>query len=344
MVRQVAVAVAGFALLAAASVLPAAELALNDVQMLGSHNSYKQAMAPERMDALAEADPALARALDYQHPPLAAQLELGVRKLELDVFYDPGGRLFGRARSASGGESAFPVLHVQNLDDRSHCANLLDCLAAIREWSDANAGHLPLFLSFNAKDAVIDRPGFLRPLPFGEDAWLALDAELRAGLGARLLTPAAVFSDGALTWPGLDAARGRVIAVLDEGGDKRRQYASRWRERAMFATVPPGEPGAAIVIVNDPVAEFERIRGLVRSGYIVRTRADADTAEARRGDTARRDAAWASGAQLVSTDYYLPGGYPDTGYRVTVPGGGVARCNPVRIPQPCRLPRQPAQD
>ena len=69
-----------------------------------------------------------------------------------------------------------------------------------------------------------------------------------------------------------------------------------------------------------------------------------DTAEARRGDTARRDAAWASGAQLVSTDYYLPGGYPDTGYRVTVPGGGVARCNPVRIPQPCRLPRQPAQD
>ena len=318
-----------------------AELRLNDVQLLGSHNSYKQAMPPDRLSALREADPALALALDYQHPPLATQLDLGVRKLELDVFYDPGGALFGRARTGAADESAFPVLHVQNLDGRSHCANLLDCLAVIRAWSDDHAGHLPLFVSFNAKDAVIDRPGFLRPLPFGEDAWMALDAELRAALGARLLSPAEVFADGDLSWPALDEARGRVIAVLDEGGEKRRQYAQRWRERAMFATLPAGEPGAAILIVNDPVAEFERIRSLVRAGYIVRTRADADTAEARRGDTARRDAAWASGAQLVSTDYYQPGGFPGTGYRVTVPGGGAGRCNPVRVEEPCRLGAAP---
>jgi hypothetical protein len=44
----------------------------------------------------------------------------------------------------------------------------------------------------------------------------------------------------------------------------------------------------------------------------------------------------------VSTDYYLAG-HPEnpgfgTGYRVGLPGGGVARCNPVRRPDPrCRI-------
>lgn len=322
----------------------AAELQLNDIQLLGSHNSYKQAMAPERMAALREVNPDLARALDYRHPPLDEQLNLGLRKLELDVFYDPEGTLFDRARAPDGALSAFPVLHVQNLDDRSHCANLLHCLAQIRAWADVHPRHLPLFVSFNAKDAVVDQPGFVRPLPFAEDAWLALDAELRAVLGARLLSPAEVFAGDRPIWPTLAAARGRVIAILDEGGDKRRAYASRWRERAMFTTVPAAEPGAAILIVNDPVAEFARIQQLVRDGYIVRTRADADTVEARSGDTTRRDAAWASGAQLISTDYYLPAEQFGTGYRVRVPGGGVGRCNPLRAVEACTLDAVPTQD
>ena len=321
-----------------------AELHLNDIQLLGSHNSYKQAMAPERMAALREVNPDLARALDYRHPPLMEQLDLGLRKLELDVFYDPQGALFDRARAPDGALSAFPVLHVQNLDDRSHCANLLHCLAQIRAWSEAHPRHLPLFVSFNAKDAVVDQPGFLRPLPFAEDVWMALDAELRAALGSRLLPPAEVFDGDRLTWPTLSAARGRVIAILDEGGDKRRAYAGRWRERAMFATVAAGAAGAAILIVNDPVAEFARIQRLVRDGYIVRTRADADTVEARAGDTTRRDAAWSSGAQLISTDYYLPAEQFGTGYRVRVPGGGVGRCNPLRPVEPCTLEAVPPQD
>ncbi len=317
------------ALASGAAAAVAEALDLNDIQLLGSHNSYKLAMPSARMDELREVNPDLAAALDYAHLPLDEQLDLGVRKLELDVFYDPGGMLFGRAR-APAGASAFPVLHVQNLDDGSHCANLVICLSQLVGWSDARAGHLPLFLSFNAKDTVIDRPGYLRPRPFGEDAWMAMDAELRAVLGARLLTPAEVFESGELRWPTLEAARGRVVAVLDEAGDKRREYASRWRERAMFANLPEGEPGAAILIVNDPIAEFDRIQRLVRGGYIVRTRADADTREARSGSVARREAAFASGAQLISTDYYLPAGKFGTGYRVVMPGGGVGRCNPLR--------------
>jgi hypothetical protein len=326
-------------------------LALNDIQLLGSHNSYKQAMAADTMAALREVDPQLARSLDYWHVPLGEQLDLGVRKLEIDIFYDPGGHRFGRGAVSGapneGVESQFPVLHVQNLDDRSHCVHLLHCLVQLVAWSEANPGHLPVFVSFNAKDDVIDRPGFVRPEPFGEDAWMALDAELRAALGDRLITPAEVFDSGQLRWPSLAKARGRFLLVLDEGGEKLRQYASRWRERAMFANLAENADGAAVLVINDPLTDFERIQRLVRAGFIVRTRADADTLEARTGALDRRDAAFASGAHLISTDYYVPAEHFGTGYQVDLPGGGVGRCNPLRVARDCVLsehPRPPVHD
>jgi hypothetical protein len=129
--------------------------------------------------------------------------------------------------------------------------------------------------------------------------------------------------------------RGSFVAILDESGKKLAGYAARWQDRAMFANLPETAPGAAILIVNDPVAQFARIRSLVRAGFIVRTRADADTREARSGDTLRRDRALASGAQLVSTDYYRPATHFGTGYVVALPGG--PRCNPLLRPPDCRL-------
>jgi hypothetical protein len=310
-------------------------LRLNEIQVLGSHNSYKLAMSAANFAALMARDPSTARSLEYTHLPLTEQLQLGIRKLELDVFYDPQGELFpGRVSSGS----AFPVLHVQNLDDRSSCPDLLSCLTEIRNWSIAHSSHVPIFISFNAKDSVIDQPGFIRPLPFDEDAWLAMDAEIRSVLGERLIEPAEVISADGPRWPLLDAVRGGYLTVLDEGGSKRATYASRWRERAMFANLPESEPGAALLIVNDPVADFDRIQRLVRQGYIVRTRADANTQEARTGDVTRRDQAFASGAQLVSTDYYLEAAHFGGSYVVRLPGG--MRCNPLLRPPTCELAEQ----
>lgn len=72
------------------------------------------------------------------------------------------------------------------------------------------------------------------------------------------------------------------------------------------------------------------------SAYLVRTRADADTVEARKGDVRRRDEALGSGAQIVSTDYpaFEPARW--TGYSVALPDGVTARCNPVNAPTECR--------
>lgn len=87
--------------------------------------------------------------------------------------------------------------------------------------------------------------------------------------------------------------------------------------------------------LNDPVHDAERIRRDVAAGFIVLTRADANTREARANDTAPRDTALAGGAQYVSTDYLWPDPRLAGGYHVALPGGHVARCNPVRVPDGC---------
>ena len=124
---------------------PAPELRLNQLQFVGSHNSYKQAQSWGWATVLRWLNEDAARALDYEHLPLGEQLDLGLRVLELDVFYD----------AASG---TFPVGHVQLMDAmNSHCSPLHECLAQLRAWSDAHRDHLPLLIMFNAKDQPIPR-------------------------------------------------------------------------------------------------------------------------------------------------------------------------------------------
>ena len=64
-------------------------------------------------------------------------------------------------------------------------------------------------------------------------------------------------------------------------------------------------------------------------------KADANTEQARSGDIKRRDAALASGAQFVSTDYPAPDPALGTGYFVQLPGGSPVRCNPINAPAGC---------
>lgn len=91
------------------------------------------------------------------------------------------------------------------------------------------------------------------------------------------------------------------------------------RGRVLFTNATPGALDAAFVEENDP--GDARIASLVRQGYLVRTRADVDGREAASNDTRRRDAAYASGAQIISTDY--PAGEPAaSGYVVPLPHHG----------------------
>jgi hypothetical protein len=53
-------------------------LRVNDVQAIGTHNSYKQPLPPEELAAHHARDPAGADSIDYGFPPLREQLEHGV--------------------------------------------------------------------------------------------------------------------------------------------------------------------------------------------------------------------------------------------------------------------------
>ena len=100
------------------------------------------------------------------------------------------------------------------------------------------------------------------------------------------------------------------MLCLDNGGTLLASYLEPNKtieDRLIFPSCPDTKhPSAAFFKINDPIKNFDRIRKLVDAGYMVRTRADAETLEARTNDTARRDRAFASGAQLISTDYPQP--------------------------------------
>jgi hypothetical protein len=58
---------------------------------------------------LMKVNPEVMESLEYEHIPLAEQLDLGIRKLELDVFY-------------VSKEEQFLVGHVQQIDMNSNCS------------------------------------------------------------------------------------------------------------------------------------------------------------------------------------------------------------------------------
>lgn len=70
--------------------------------------------------------------------------------------------------------------------------------------------------------------------------------------------------------------------------------------------------------------------------YLVRTRADIDTVDARKDDGARRDAALASGAQIVSTDYLTAPNIYANGYHLA-PFAHGWRCN--NVVAKCAVPK-----
>jgi hypothetical protein len=122
------------------------------------------------------------------------------------------------------------------------------------------------------------------------------------------------------------------LFVLDENDGKMERYIKGHPSlggRVMFVNAAAGTPEAAFLIMNEPLEDFEKIQDLVKKGYLVRTRADAGTWEARRNDRSRFEKALESGAQIISTDYYLPDSSLGTGYQVRLQEGKVALCNPL---------------
>lgn len=341
---------------------PADDLRLNQIQVIGTHNSYHIAPAPAVKTLLNTLKKGWVEQIDYTHRPLTEQFEqLGIRQVELDVFADPKGGLFAspQGRKLAGGEGndigpdpnangilskpGFKVLHVQDVDYRSTVATFSQGLNEIRNWSKVHPKHVPIMVLVELKDDSIPLIP-TQPVPYNAKLLNEIDDEIRAIFPAEsLITPDTVrgssvtLKDAVLKngWPTISSSRGKVLFLMDnEGriGELYRKDRPSLKGRAMFALCPEEDDAAVMFKHNDPQAEFKIIQRHVKAGFMVRTRADADMVESRKNDGTRRDRAFASGAQFISTDF--PEARKDISpYFCRLPTSMIARVNPVNGPK-----------
>lgn len=295
---------------------PVDGLRVHELQALGTHNSYHVSSGPSVKD------------LDYTHKPLAEQLASGVRQFELDVHFGAVGE-------------PIAVHHLELLDEGTTCAQLTDCLAALRGWSDQNPTHHLLYVMIEVKS------------PYNANTTPALLGTLEEQILAvwpreRVLAPDDVQGDAAdlpsalatTGWPTIDATRGKLLVVLHDGGNWRARYVEAGTAGKLLFPDAYGDLSlayAAVHTINDPIADAAKIADVVDAGHLVRTRADADNVEPLAGDTSKAEAALASGATFISTDYPPPKGEVD--YVFEIPGGTPSRCNP-RVARPDCTPAQ----
>lgn len=355
---------------------------LNQIQIIGTHNSYRADISPATLRWLTKQSPEMAKALDYRHTTIEHQLDGGVRQLEIDIYADTKGGEYSHPRgprwekqdgitpdpdpmpAAVMQGTDFKVMHIVDVDQRSSCEPFRACLKIIGDWSRAHPNHLPIFVDLETKQDIpfaSTKYPFTKPEIFTPSTYDRLDAEIRETIGeSNIITPdqvrgnfptldAAVRARG---WPSLTQARGKIIFLFDRPHDTARYVLNHpaLRGRVIFTNSKPGNPDGAFTEVNegfvgqkgngsaavDNAAAAASVPRLVKAGYLVRTRADANTVEARSGDTSRRDTAFSSGAQIISTDYpsFEPAAWH--GYVVAFPDGMIARCDPVNAPGDCR--------
>ena len=337
---------------------------LNQIQVIGSHNSYNLGFAPSEEKFARSRNEKSYESLEYHHASLKAQLDGGVRQLEIDIVQDPKGGRFAHPRIVELTKQAglppdpdfdpnhemekpgFKVIHIPDLNQRSSCLLFTSCLREIRDWSKAHPEHVPLFLLIETKHGRTESiPNSVDAEPFTTETFDRLDKAIRSVFpDGEMVLPDQVRGgyptlDAAVragNWPTLAESRGKVIFLMDQKNAGPAYTAGHpvLQGRVLFTNSDPGKPDAAFVEENGGTLQV--IDQLVRNGYIVRARADESTIAARTNDTTRRDELLRSGAQMISTDYPLSEPSKWTGYDVGFANGLPARCNIINAPKGCR--------
>jgi hypothetical protein len=227
-------------------------------------------------------------------------------------------------------------------------------LADFKKWSDTHPEHLPIYILIESKEETIgDKTNlfhFAKSIPFTPDICNDMDTEIKSDFGdslSQIITQDRVrgnfntLNEAVLAnnWPTVGASRGKFIIVLM--GPAIPGYIKdhpSLKGRAMFTFSDIYTPESAIIKYESPVTEQKLITEAVAKGYIVRTRADEPNHQNRTCDFSQMNAAFNSGAQIISTDYYRP----DPRYKkkpkkfknycCKFPFNELARVNPVNGP------------
>jgi hypothetical protein len=345
-------------------------LRINQIQTIGSHNSYRIRTqrgifwAMHLLDPFYRGKSSPAMELNYNHLPIPEQFEAyKIRSLELDIHYDPEGGLYyyrrgnflAFKRAASGIEAlkkpGMKLLHIADVDYKSNYITFIESLQAVKGWSDAHPRHLPIYILVETKDYgpgnKIKGMGFAEVLPFDKKALNAIDEEIRAVFGTNLkqiLTPDDVRGDFPTLneailkkgWPMLKDARGKIVFIINGGMENTLDYAEghpSFAGRLMFSFSEPGRPEAAFLKSDNP--KNSAISNLVKQGYIIRARTDEPGHQAYTNDYSNMNTAFESGAQILSTDCYKADLSLST-YQVFFPDHKVGKLN-FLIPTDCRV-------
>ncbi|KAG5922290.1 hypothetical protein E4U53_003715 [Claviceps sorghi] len=340
---------------------------MNQMQVIGSHNSYHVEASAAEKKVMEGLSPSV-RDLFYGHDALNVQLqEQLIRSLEIDVLADPQGGLYARPLVRQLGKLSYPddpaygrpgtkVMHIPDLDINTVCTTFTGCLGVIKSWMDAHPKALPLTIIIEFKTATVlgEALGGAKVVPWDDAKLLdGLDHDIRSVFGGQLITPDDIrrpdhtLEESVLRfgWPNLESARGKILFLMDNDRDDKvniryREGRSNLEGRVLFTNSAPGNADCAFQKLNDVVTDayVARIQKQVQAGYWVRAMADDALGTVRNCTTFQRDMALRSGAQIVSTDFFVPGKserYGCKGYVVGLGGGKVARCNPVNGQKGC---------
>lgn len=301
-------------------------LRMNQIQVIGTHNSYHQRPPEERLRMVIAINPD-AKGWDYSHAPLDVQLGRGVRSFEIDL-HDL--------------DDVWQVFHVPGFDEETSCRIFTDCLATVKAWSEAHPRHVPIVILLEIKEDMARADHRIKQPDAA--AMDRLDADIRSVLSEEmLLSPddvrgeretleEAVLDEG---WPTLAEARGTIMFELHSRGEPRDLYLTdrpNLEGRAIFTRTEPGDPDAAFIVRDNPYSKDTP--ELVKKGYVVRTRADSGLGRGSKDMPGKRDAGIASGAQYVHTDFPPGEAHAETGYVMLFPGEALMRVNPISGPSP----------
>jgi hypothetical protein len=295
-----------------------ADLRLNQIQVIGTHNSYHQRPAAAMLAASIRVNPS-AKEWDYSRLPLDRQLDVGIRSFELDMH------LLG---------NEWLVMHVPVFDPNSSVRTFADALKVVKGWSDAHPRHLPISFLMECKEEGYALSKSVRP-PAKADLEMLDTIILKTFGSERVLRPDDVRAQEKASfafpenrvWPTLRQCAGKVLFILHETGRNRDYYVQdhpALEGRAMFVNGDPDQPHGAAIVMDNPTSPA--IAERANEGLFIRTRADGRENPSRE----RRQAALESGAHILSTDY--PAGEYPPSEAFTFPENAPGRVNPVTGP------------
>eukprot|EP00898_Chlorokybus_atmophyticus_P004797 jgi/Chlat1/5318/Chrsp35S05256 len=308
------------------------QVRLNQIQYIGTHNSYKSLWNQFWQAEAKYVGTERALGIAYQHPNLAQQLDLGMRSIEIDVFYDPIGTNY----------TSHPLAAFFGLAD-PYAYN-----AALRQPGFKPNDSPPdpsLVKAFGALSSLLTVP-----VTYSADAFNALDTEIRKVFTnvTQLITPDVVRGaantlreaiEGGSGWPTVQQARGKVYFVMDIPQSNAPRFIPMYlgcpsnftsttqcsrpnlEGRVLFIsegyTFDVTQPYTSVITIDNPLLAASSgidVTAVIKQGFIV---------------------------HVVRTDFPIQYGsqpqspYINTTYSVSLPSNVIARCSPV---QPLNAP------